>query len=227
MQKYRFDPLPMIRVLEIYNKEEIDDPVAAIVSWSPAKFATTNFKTHIMKSYKEKIIFERSSKANSFFIVFIIVGIICMMASMLFANTEPESPASIGCLFTGMLFLFLGNIMRTTYAKKFTLDSAKGQYFFGKEPNNSYIDPMQTGEIKDIYAVQVLTRPVRASSPSQRRQTIRYVCYEINLVLNNGNRVHVLLDIDEFDVDCCAATLGNFLDVPIWRIIHLRDPERS
>lgn len=95
--------------------------------------------------------------------------------------------------------------------KPITFSKQLGIFFQGKRPHLTTgrrpID--KSVSLADIYAVQLLRKRCSGNKSS-------YYCYEINLVLRNKERRHVLVTGSLKAVRQDTKILSEFLGVPLW-----------
>ena len=112
----------------------------------------------------------------------------------------------------GVVFFSVGTILAYYGTRPVVFDKISGYFWKGHKRPNRYIEykrPELFTSLKDIHALQIISEYVRSDKSS-------YYSYELNLVLENGNRINVVdhgrLNSLREDVE----KLSEFLNKPIW-----------
>jgi hypothetical protein len=69
--------------------------------------------------------------------------------------------------------------------------------------------------LERVHALQLLAERMRSSS----RRGGSYYSYELNVVLDDGKRVHIVDHGKRPQIEADAAALGEFLEKPIWNAL--------
>ena len=203
----------------------LSDPVAAKTGWSPLTFMNISFQSHMLtKDGFGRYAYKPTLVAKLFPIGIIGIPIYgWRVRSVVNGNLGYPAPTLpflddhgdldyfICTVFAiGLFFLYRLN-------QRIVFDLTKGQYQKG-----SYIGKTRTHvHLSDIYAIQLLAGRVNSGTRSARtgRRRGSYRTYELNLVLKNSERVHVVSSglLDPLRED--ASFLSTKLKVPVWRAV--------
>lgn len=194
VQKEDFDQYTEGGEIETYN--------------TPLKKGGSSFKT-------KDIIFENgfaytkpSKAANIFQWMFFILGDILFLFGLYLFLYKQENEVWILVLI-GVIFSAIGFLMMR-FTKKVYFDKAINVYHDGRgfDPQIEKPDFEKQGRLKDIKALQIVKEKVKT-------QNNHFYSYEINLVLNGGNRINVVDHANLSEIKGQAEELSRFLDVPI------------
>lgn len=188
-----------------------DDPVAARTSWEPLVGGGTNFRTRNLKTVSpDRLEFPASLGAKLFAGVFAAFG-------LLFGGIGVGVRAWPVILFGG-LFAVVGLVLFRFGTTPVVFDRRQGAFWRGREAPNEVINRAELkhyAPLGDIHALQLLSEYIRGDKSS-------YYSYELNLVLKNGDRLNVMDHGDYEALRRDAATLGEFLDRPVWDTVNRR-----
>lgn len=191
------------------DPSQFNDPLALEVDWLPLAPGGANFKTKLLtKTNSYRYQFEPSVGALIFYWSFVLMG----FGVTVWGYFSDESMATIIC---GAIFAILGAFMLTSQTKPIIFDKGKGLFWIGKSPPRSRLvkqsKKQKSANIPDIHALQILKEYCRGSNRSRG-----YYSYELNLVLKDASRIHVI-DHGKYDsLKQDSETLAEFLRVPIW-----------
>lgn len=205
MQNASLSPVP---------PEFLDVPIVSQTSWAPLKSGGSNFKTHKFKRIdNHRAVFGATIGARLFAIVFggigSLVGVIGI--TMFWSQRLDGMPvAPIMTLFGG-IFAGVGIYLYRTFDKAIIFDLSDGLFWRGKRPNlsDSEQKPDTWCRIDEIAGIQILQEFIRSDKSS-------YYSYEINLVLKDTSRRHVVDHGSMKQISADSQQLGEFLQVPVW-----------
>jgi hypothetical protein len=197
--------------------EKFNDPVASKTSWDPLKKGGTNFRTRVLvKISQDRVEFKPSFFAVIFYLIFTTVGLGLLGYSIyaLFQSSFAFENHHLILIGMGVVFFSIGTILAYYGTRPIVFDKISGYFWKGQKRPNQYVEyqkPDLFVGLKDIHALQIISEYVRSDKSS-------YYSYELNLVLENGNRINVvdhgrLIRLRE-DVE----KLSEFLNKPIWDI---------
>lgn len=204
----------MSRVVPV-NLERFNDPLATTIAWTPAKGGGTNFKTHkLIETSNNRLEFKASIGGMLFYMLFALIGFGVTVAAV---YQEYESNFSLNSehlimLLVGVIFLSVGLSLLYFGTKPIVFDNFLGLYWKGrKAPNRDieYTNPELFTKLCDIHALQIIAEYVRSNKNS-------YYSYELNLVMDNGNRQNVIDHGNISSIRADASKLAQFLNVPVW-----------
>lgn len=197
---------------------QFNDPLAEEVEWTPLAPGGASFKTNTLSKINVyRYEFKASVGALIFYWTFIIVGLGVAIGAFFAGDpgeVERNSPA-IGPLIFGAIFSAVGVLMLTSQSKPITFDKGQGLFWRGKNPPTSmrinHEKKPQWANLPDIHALQIIKEYCRGSNRSRG-----YYSYELNLVLNDGSRIHVIDHGKYGHLKRDAEILAEFLNVPLW-----------
>ena len=107
--------------------------------------------------------------------------------------------AMLGRFALGAVFFWWGTVQLRSALRPIVFDKSEGLFWTGRRP------VAQAYPLADVVAVQLLTCPFKRRPPE----------HELNLVLASGKRVHVVDQGNEIAMGSDAASLAEFLGVPL------------
>ncbi|WP_317933237.1 hypothetical protein [Halioxenophilus sp. WMMB6] len=199
------------------------DPVAQRLSWQPLRPGGANFKTRQLISELDTITLKPSLLARFLAWCFLLPGLFVLLAIAPELIIKGQWFKGLFLLLWGLLFGAAGAI-QLLLAKRFTIDRARGVYFFGKcFQEEEQLPRSRQGRLNEIYAVQIIRERVRARSRKYGPHS--FWSYELNLVFADGERVNILDHGKEPAVDAAARAIANALAIPAWKAGY-QDTER-
>lgn len=184
--------------LELGEKEDDD------VLWTPVVAGGANFKTHKLVTIEEDIIKFSGTLGNYVFgLIFFVPGLIIFLFALVIFD-----PIMIAF---GLVFGGVGALMLDSHFIPIVFNRRIGLYWKARLP---IVDRLFTNKkafsvkIEDIKSVQLLKEHVSSSDGS-------YDSYEINLVLENNERLNVVDHGNEESARKDAAHLAKFLNVSL------------
>ena len=192
-----------------FDPSTFNDEVASKVAWSPAKSGGASFRTHSLERVdSNRLEFKASAGAKLFYAVFLLVGLGIVIGFTVGAGLR----GNVVPVLVGTVFAVAGGAMFYFGAAPIVFDKRKGSYWKGR---TSPYDVRHTSELKHhaplgrIHALQIISEYVRGNKSS-------YYSYELNLVLKDGSRINVVDHGSRSGLRTDAATLSDFLGVPVW-----------
>ena len=196
-----------------------NDPVALTTGWSPAKGGGASFCTHkLVQLVPHKVEFRATFGAKLFAAVFLLLGLGAMAVGVYGPTTGEErlfSMATILPSLVGLVFAGVGGILIYFLIRPIIFDRNIGKFYKGRKSPQEIFNQYGTYQksnavpLDQIHALQLIAERCTSKNNS-------YYSYELNLVLQDGQRVNVI-DHDKLDQICRdAATLAEFLGKPLW-----------
>lgn len=177
------------------------DSSCPLLSWEAASEGGSSFKIKSMHMKDKRIVFKRSIRFVLFHLPVIIPGLLALIIGVPFFVSEGVLGMVIFMLVFGFVLSGLG-FYSLLKEKPFTMNLKSGEYYWGKGQNK--------GSISNIHSLQLLSKGIcNTSSP--------YTSFELNLVLNNGERITVLDHGDYHHVKNSAERLSAILNVLLLR----------
>lgn len=192
---------------------DTDDPLASKVSWQPLVGGGSSFRTHRLRKADGRLTVRRTLGGVVFACVFMVPGTLAVLAALPAALLADEK----GWLIGGFLLLWGAGFGGAGWllllgGKPLTFDARAGVYYRGK----AYVHGEgratdQQGSLNNIHALQLVSEHITGSG----RNRSSFVSHELNLVLDDGERVNVM--DHGGDIETCARSLAELLDVPLWK----------
>ena len=187
-----------------------DDPVAETTHWQAMHSGAANFKTHKLIQSAQKLILKPSAQLTVFYGLFIAVGlnnVVFNYLDVLFhqgvqAFSEQPSLIFSQWLTVGTTFIVVGFAIR--------LLMSPSMIIFNQQRRQLIIDNKSL-PFAEIHAIQVIEAIAGGHGSGV------FKSYEMNLVLKNGERIHL---IDHGDLSAFIAQVekvSECLQVPIWK----------
>lgn len=195
------------------------DPVAASTEWTPLKPGGASFKTHhLIESSPDRLEYKASVAAKITYSLFMIVGVGLLIGTWMLYRNMPVSlsvGAIIGTFLPGALFSVIGAFMLRRGSMPIVFDRRLKAFWRGRTAPDHLFNP---GELKNyapfdqIHAVQIVAEHIRTKSSF-------YLSYEMNLVLADGKRLHVIDHSRIGQIRADAARLAAFAGgKPVWDV---------
>lgn len=189
-------------------------PLASQTSWTPLKPGGSNFKTHKFNVIdNHRAIFGATVGARLFAMIFGGVGSVIVIIGVTFLITGgfDEMAMGLGLTAFGGIFAGVGIYLYRVFDKAIIFDLSDGLFWRGERPNMSDSEqkPDTWCRIGEISGIQIIKEYVRSDKSS-------YYSYEINLVLADASRRHVVDHGNLKQISTDAQQLGKFLQVPVW-----------
>lgn len=187
-----------------------DDVIANKTHWQPMRGGGANFQTHmLLKQGPGRLLLKSSDQLKLFFAAFILAGLNGMLFG-LFRHLQVQGLDSaflqpLGTLAslwnTGTIFVVVGTFLYM----RFSPDNTAFDKMSGFLNRGSVQYPL-----RQIHALQIIEELVGGNNSGV------YKSYELNLVKQSGERIH-LMDHGHYQaLNADAEMLAEFLEVPIW-----------
>ncbi len=206
------------------SPEQFDDPVAMQTKWTPAKKGGASFKTHqLVEINSGRIEFKTSFGAKLFACVFLFIviggaiGIPIVLLSTETLSLDDKS-TMIFLLFDaifGLIFFLAGGWMLYSFTKPIVFDKRSKYFWKGrKSPEQVFNkkDLKSFVKLENIYAIQLISEYCSGDKSS-------YYSYELNLVLEDGERINVVDHGNKKQLREDSKILSSFLKIPLWDAI--------
>lgn len=192
------------------------DPLATRIEWTPVNRGGANFRTHKMaQTGGGRFEFRATVGAWLFYLVFLLAGLavaIGIPAGEYCKGTFTFGSDLIFPLLFGLIFASVGGSMLFIGTKPIIFDKVRGFYWKGRKAPYELAAPAahkNAARLQDIHALQLIAEHCRGKNSS-------YYSYELNLVLENGQRLNVIDHGNLEKIRADAAALSRFLDKPVW-----------
>jgi len=198
-----------------FDPAKFGDSVASKIAWTPVKSGGANFRTQkLVKVSPYRIEFRASVEAKFFYSGFLLLGlgaIIGFSCSNFSGGTFSFNPKTIMPLVMGAVFCAIGGLMLYFGTMPMVFDKMRGCFWKGRQPPGEMIDKTALkhySEFSRIYALQIISELCQGKS--------NYYSYELNLVLDDGQRINIADHGNLQKLREDAKTLSEFLGKPLW-----------
>lgn len=184
--------------------------VADKTLWQPMKGGGANFQTHkLIAPSAHQLIIKNSGQLTFVFVLFIGVGVNATVFSLLRLlqkqglDTVIAQPLETLSALTGpgMVFVLVGCLLSVFFgSSNIRFDRRENHFQHGGTRR----------ALRDIHALQIISELAGGHGSGV------FNSYELNLVLNDGQRIHLMDHGDYMAFTHDAETLAEFLAVPIW-----------
>lgn len=190
-----------------------EDTFASLVSWNPLLPGGANFTTHKLEYVSEdQVAFTSTIGARLFTLAFAGVGSLVFLIGLVLLTSAANFFPAIMMISFGGLFAAVGIWMFFRFDEAIMFDKDRGLYWKANRPPRLEQKTVKRSNcclLESIAGIQLLAEKVRSGSST-------FYSYELNLVLEDSSRIQVIdhSNLDQIRMD--AATLGTFLEVPVW-----------
>lgn len=189
-------------------QDPVSQPFAQQTYWQPMRPGGANFRTHYIEEHNDQLWqIKSSSSLKAFYLMFLLAGLNSLLFQLYGAGVK-HGFTNIWLVVTnaswvGLPFLIVGIFLKISFVSS--------DYIFDKQ-KGLFISEGKERYLSSIKALQILQETTGG------RDSGVYISYELNVILTDGERVHVMDhgDGDAFFED--AEQLAKFLSVPIWRV---------
>lgn len=202
-----------------FDPSSFNDQVALQTDWTPAKGGGASFRTHrlvVLSSDRRE--FRASFGAKLFYLVFLLVGLGVMIAfsySNLSSGEFVLNAALFMPVLIGLIFSGVGGAMFYFGTAPIVFDKRKGYFWKGRKVPDEVFDKSSIKhftKLERVHAIQLISEYCRGNKSS-------YYSYELNLVLEDGQRINVVDHGNENRLREDAGNLSDFLGKPVWNAI--------
>ncbi len=180
------------------------------IDWSPLKSGGANFKTHKLVEISSQRIEYKASVGS------IIFGSIFLLVGLGVSSTSFLEGFSIFLFIFGLAFAIVGVFILKSALNQIVFDKTEGFFWKGKKTPSMVADISElkvATKLDEIYGLQVIKEYVKSRSDKGRDTS--YYSYEINLILNSGERLNV---VDYGNANAIledASKISKFLNKPV------------
>src|SRR5688572_25220550 len=195
-----------------FDPTGLDDEIAMKTSWSPAKGGGANFQTHrLIEIDMHRTEFRAAPGLVLFAGVFMLIGL-GAMTIMVLANQEASAAALIVPVVVGLVFAGVGGGLLYFGLAPIVFDKRRGEYWKGRTAPYEAANRQgmkHYAQLEGIRALQIVSERCQSKNSS-------YYSYELNLVLEDGNRLNVIDHGNLERLRADAEKLSAFLGKPVW-----------
>lgn len=193
-----------------------EDPIAQATVWAPHKSGGSNFRTHkLQQIHPDRLVFKASGGAIATAVGFLGFGLLALVGCMglaLYGSSTTPWFAPLFILVFAVVFGGIGLYLFIQFGTPIVFDRTKGAFWKGRKEPDQVFDPSQLKchvKLSEIHALQIISEYIRSDKSS-------YYSHELNLVLKDASRITVVDHGNLKRLREDAATLGQFLRVPVW-----------
>ncbi len=205
-----------IEKLQIKNAPSVDtkrfnDPMAEKIEWHPMKPGGANFKTHVLKQKSVNIYkYAPSIGALLFSGLFFVIGVVMLLVGLGVIFNNADAPFIL--VIFGGIFALVGYFAFKQMSTPIQFNVTHGYLWMGNKK------PQLAGNVKDqqkviyfseIHAIQIISERIKSNKSS-------YDSYEINFVLRDGTRFHVIDHGNHQHILQDVSILSKIINKPIW-----------
>jgi len=195
---------PIEETAEYFPPLELDPDKFEKLSWKPLRGGGTNFKTH-------KLVFtdEGTIKFTGTFGAYLIGGLVFTVG--LFVLVFALVALEIMLILFGLVFFIIGVYLIDAFTIPSFFNKRVGLYWKGRQSLFQQIffnKEAFSVNLKDIKAIQLMEEHISSSDGS-------YNSYEINLVLDNNERLNIVDHGNRSAALNDAEELAEFLSIPL------------
>ena len=198
------------RKIGICCPSQFSDPVAMKAEWSPMKDAGNLQMRRLINVGPDKLEFRVTLEALCFYLFFLLGG----MVPFVLVPWDGLSFRTVVLLLGGAAMSTAGGYGLYSRTRPIVFDRSRRFFWKGrKEPDalSGTIHQKEYVQFEDIHALQLVTN----YSTDGRFDYM----YEMNLVLNDGRRIHLVVQRKLITVRENARILSQFLERPVWDAI--------
>lgn len=207
---------------ELRKRHQVDttrfgDPFAAQVEWTPLFGGGRQIRTHNLVQLPPSRWEFRPTVGNWLVSALLVLCGIGIVALVHLFEPDPAGPGELDptlvAYLLGAMFVVAG--LGTAYLGRtpIVFDRTVGAYWRGRVKPGARPEPKAVRDytpLDDIYALQIIREWIYGEAIGDYRS------YELNLVLRDGRRVHVVDHSDGERLRADAAELARALSVPVW-----------
>ena len=204
------------RAAKAFDPLEIGDPLAARTGWWPMRGSgTSSFRSHrLVHADADQVRFSPTVKLRLLLGVVPAIGAVVISGAgagvIMASNFGPFIVQAIG----GLAIVGVGLLLYYAFFTPIVFDRREGMCWKGHGPPQAIVDSARVDHyalLEDVHAVQSLRFHVSTGDGGSG-----YHACELNLVLHDGRRIHLLCQGHDASMGRDAQALAEFLRVPLW-----------
>lgn len=189
--------------------------------WGPAASGGASFQTYRLVSVDSgRMEFRPSVGAILFYLLFLVAGLAVLAVfclPKLSSDGLAFDTATLVPLLVGVVFTSVGGYLLYTGLAPIVFDKTKGAFWKGRKDPEDVIDPNVLDSytrLDKIHALQFLSEHINSDNAS-------YLSFELNLVLEDGQRINVVDHGNQHNIRQDTKALSDFLKKPVWEATWL------
>ncbi len=196
------------------------DPLALQTEWTPiARNSGSRLKRFVQAGpnlFRTKPTPAGVVFSLGFFVLFGGMGLVLLLLFLLSLSHASNFPGNLALLFFGLLVTIPSFLPFYFTYKPMEFNKMAGHLRIGFQIPLLARRTLKTYPLESIRAVQAIKGKW---SSSRRRNNSEHPNYEMNLVLENGDRINLLSNTHAEAIKVEARQLSEFLEIPIWDAI--------
>ena len=188
------------------NEKDWGDPAAAAMAWEPTyPTGGANFRTHMLTIVSDdRWEFRATRGSKAFALAFVAFGVVALGIGVILSLSPFPWWAALVAFGASVLFIGGGYWLYKRATSPIVFDLSNGS-FVGRRGG--------TATLADVRGLQLLTHLAKQAGGGDQNN---YWSHELNLVLDGGERVHVVGSggIDHLRPE--SERLSEALNVPLW-----------
>ncbi|HOH30468.1 MAG TPA: hypothetical protein PLC40_12395 [Candidatus Hydrogenedentes bacterium] len=207
---------------EVFDPSQFNDPLATQVEWTPMHPKGTSFRTHkLVQLHSDRVEFQPAWGLKLFLGIFLFAGAFAPISFVFALAISGQMNSRM--IFTilipivmGTVIVIVGYMLYYRHSAPIVCDRYSGYFWKGRKAPNEVLNInaiKDACKLEDIHALQLISEYCQDSKSS-------YYSYELNLVLNTGNRINVVDHGNQEKLRQDAQVLSVFLQVPVWDAIE-------
>lgn len=192
------------------------DPVSLKVDWGPMALGGSSHKTRTLSQVNARR-YELKLTAHGYMlpVIFMCAGAVPLAIGLLSMSGGSISETGLILTAFGLVFSGVGYALWRSITRPVVFDLELGRHWRGSDKEAYGLDSVALSE---LHAIQLVSEWVVQSGQGQRRSS-NFTSYELNLVLTDGSRRHVMDHGDLRSVRATAEQLSGLLEIPVWDLI--------
>ncbi len=203
----------------VFDPALFNDPLAARIDWHSLRQGGASFRTRrLVQEDLDRWAFKPTPGALLFSLVFMVLGLAAIIVPFIgfFAGkTEMEWGLPIPLL-VGSVFTAAGGFMFRWFTRPVVFDIRNGCFWKGRTTPMQVVNSSALkcyAKLEDVHALQLISEYCSGKDSS-------YFSYELNLVLNSGERLNLFDHGNLKKARSDAEMLGRTLGRPVWDAIQ-------
>jgi hypothetical protein len=197
------------------DPSKFGDPVAARTDWGPATSSAANFQEQkLVEVDPDRLEFRPTASSLVFALSFILFGAGAVVVIVSGLSSRGISRDVFLGLAAALGFAFVGILLFRSSTTPIVLDRRNGFFWKGRTAPDEVADVDSLPEVARLEEVHALQGIKCQKSTGRLFGTV--TIYELNLVLNDGTRYHLVNYVSRRQFERDASTLARFLGRPFW-----------
>lgn len=200
---------------EVLDPSKFNDELAMKTQWTPLVPGGASFRTRklVISKMGNKANFKTTIGALLFGGIFFIVGLGVLIFGIIRFVSNGVAGESFFLTGFGLIFGAVGAGMLCWFTRPIVFDQDMGFFWKGRVSRDKLMYSVESLKncvsLKKIHALQIISEFCKGDKSS-------YYSYELNLVLDDGERLNVVDHGDLKALRADAEILSEYLQLPVW-----------